>query len=94
MSVIVKSFARIHKDNLVNFGIMPLTFENPADYDSIDDGDELEFKDLRNALKSGDALVMRNATKNKEIKLRHGYTPRQVELILAGGTLNYTRSAP
>ena len=88
-AIIAKSFARIHKDNLVNFGILPLTFENAADYDSIDDGDEFELSDLRKAL-TGEAVTLKNVTKGKEIRLKHGYSPRQVETILAGGTLNYT----
>ncbi len=91
-AVIAKSFARIHRDNLINFGILPLTFENPEDYDSIDENDDLELKDLVEGLKKGDTLILHNLTKNKEIRLKHGYSPRQVEIILAGGKLNYTRS--
>ena len=91
-AVIAKSFARIHKDNLVNFGILPLTFANPSDYDLISEGDELELSGLASALASGDTLSIKNLTGNKEIKLSHGYTPRQVELIKAGGTLNYTKA--
>ncbi len=91
-AIIAKSFARIHKDNLVNFGILPLTFENPADYDSVSDGDELELNNLKAGLTSGGGLTLKNITGGKEIKLKHGYSPRQVETILAGGTLNYTKS--
>ncbi len=91
-AIVAKSFARIHKDNLVNFGILPLTFENPADYDGITDGDELELQDLKRSLTSGDSVTLKNATKGKEIKLKHGYSPRQIETILVGGTLNYTTS--
>jgi len=91
-AIIAKSFARIHKDNLVNFGILPLTFENAADYDSIDDGDEFEMPNLRQAL-TGESVTVRNVTKGREIRLKHGYSPRQVETILAGGTLNYTTAA-
>ena len=89
-AIVAKSFARIHKDNLVNFGILPLTFENASDYDSISDGDELELGGLKGGLASGGALVLKNLTKGREIKLQHGYSPRQVDTILAGGTLNYT----
>jgi len=89
-AVIAKSFARIHKDNLVNFGILPLTFADPGDYDSIDDGDELEFTGLRKELTAGDTVTMKNKTKGTEIKLTHGFSTRQVDTILAGGTLNYT----
>ncbi|MBI5454598.1 MAG: aconitate hydratase [Deltaproteobacteria bacterium] len=89
-AIIAKSFARIHKDNLVNFGILPLTFASAADYDGIDDGDELELTGLKDGLTSGDTVTLKNVTKSKEIKLKHGYSPRQIETILAGGTLNYT----
>jgi aconitate hydratase len=91
-AVIARSFARIHKDNLVNFGILPLTFDDPADYDSIDEGDELELGGLSKGLASGDTVVLKNVTKGKDIKVRHGYTKRQVDTILAGGKLNYTKS--
>ncbi|MEK7679175.1 MAG: aconitate hydratase, partial [Deltaproteobacteria bacterium] len=90
-AIIAKSFARIHKDNLINFGILPLTFENPADYDSINDGDELELTGLKAGLTKGDTLTLKNHTKNKDIKLKHGFSARQIETILVGGTLNYTK---
>lgn len=90
-AIIAKSFARIHKDNLINFGILPLTFENPADYDSIADGDELELTGLKAGLTKGDTLTLKNHTKNKDIKLKHGFSERQIETILVGGTLNYTK---
>ena len=89
-AIIAKSFARIHKDNLVNFGILPLTFENPADYDVIADGDELEIGNLKNGLATGATLLLRDVTKGKEFNLKHGYSQRQVDTLLAGGTLNYT----
>lgn len=89
-AIIAKSFARIHKDNLVNFGILPLTFANAADYSGIDDGDELELTNLKGGLATADTVTLKNITKGNEIKLKHGYSPRQVETILAGGTLNYT----
>ncbi|MBI5234725.1 MAG: aconitate hydratase [Deltaproteobacteria bacterium] len=89
-AIIAKSFARIHKDNLVNFGILPLTFENPADYDAVSDGDELELANLKNGLAGGAALVLKDVTKGKEFNLKHGYSQRQVDTLLAGGTLNYT----
>ncbi|MFQ5735293.1 MAG: aconitate hydratase [Thermodesulfobacteriota bacterium] len=89
-AIIAKSFARIHKDNLVNFGILPLTFENPVDYDGIDDGDELELPGLLSGLKSGDTLLLKDVTKGTEMKLKHGFSARQIETVLVGGTLNYT----
>jgi len=91
-AVITKSFARIHKDNLVNFGILPLTFANPEDYNSIDDGDDLELPDVKAMIASGDSVTLKNVTKGKEMKLKHGFTQRQVDVIKAGGMLNFTKS--
>ncbi len=91
--IIAKSFARIHKDNLVNFGILPLTFSNPADYDAIDQGDELELSGIADALKNGsETITLTNKTKGTEVALSHGYTQRQIDTILAGGKLNYTKA--
>jgi len=89
-AVIAKGFARIHKDNLINFGILPLTFRDPAVYDAIDEGDELELVDLRGSLAAGSAISLVNKTKGTEAELDHGFSKRQTEVILAGGTLNYT----
>ncbi|MBI5886563.1 MAG: aconitate hydratase [Deltaproteobacteria bacterium] len=89
-AIVAKSFARIHKDNLVNFGILPLTFENPADYDAIAAGDELELPGLKAALSSGGQVILKDLANGKQFKLKHGYSPRQVDTIIAGGTLNYT----
>ena len=91
--IIAKSFARIHKDNLVNFGILPLTFANPSDYDAVDQGDELELSGIADALKNGsETITLTNKTKGTEIALSHGYTQRQIDTILAGGKLNYTKA--
>ncbi len=88
-AVIAKSFARIHRANLVNFGILPLTFENENDYNSIDQGDSIELPDIRNRLKSGDKIIINNLTKNKEIKGKHTLTPREIDILCVGGLLNY-----
>ena len=91
--IIAKSFARIHKDNLINFGILPLTFSNPADYDAVEQGDELELAGIADALKNGsETITLTNKTKGTEIALSHGYTQRQIDTILAGGKLNYTKA--
>lgn len=88
-AVIVKSFARIHRANLVNFGIMPFTFENENDYNLIDQGDGIELPDIKNRLKSGGKIVVNNLTKNKEINIRHTLTPREIDILCVGGLLNY-----
>jgi aconitate hydratase len=92
-AVIVKSFARIHLANLVNFGIVPLTFANSADYDGIEFGDSLEIDDLRVTLERGEAaLKVRNATKGTEFEAIHGLTDRAVKVLLAGGMLRYVKA--
>ncbi len=90
-AVIVKSFARIHCANLVNAGILPLVFENPADYDTIDQGDILALEGIADALKNGGKITLVNKTKNKEITLTCQASDRQRDMLLAGGLLNYTR---
>jgi len=92
-AVLAKSFARIHRDNLINFGILPLTFIEPADYDRLERDDMLQIDGLHRALREGAELEVKNVTRGFTIKARAQLTPRQVEIILAGGLLNYTRRA-
>ena len=89
--VLAKSFARIHMANLINSGIIPMTFVNESDYDEIENGDELLLDNAREQIKNGSELVIHNKTKNKDIKVKVTLSERQVEIILAGGLLNYTR---
>ena len=88
-AVIARSFARIHYANLVNFGIMPLVFANETDYEMVSQGDTIEIKDIKAQIKSGNT-VQAKAGSGKELVLRHSLTPRQVDIIIAGGLLNYT----
>jgi len=90
-AVIAKSFARIHWNNLINFGIVPLTFAKEADYDQVEQGDDLELAGLANALKNGQPVTVRNASKGREFKAAHTLTPRQADIVLAGGLLNWVR---
>ena len=90
-AVIAKSFARIHKANLVNFGILPLTFANAADYDRIDRDDRLEMTDVIESLKSGRPISVVNQTKNLRFEVLSDLAPSSVEIMLAGGSLNYTK---
>ena len=86
--VIAKSYARIHWQNLANFGILGLEFDDPADYDRIDRDDVLSLEGLRAALESGEETVdVRNTTKDTTITLRHRLSPRQVEMIVTGGLI-------
>lgn len=91
-AVIAKSFARIHCANLVNAGIMPMTFASPDDYDRIDQGDILELPDIRKAIADCAPVMLVNKTKNEEYSLNYEYSDRQRAMILAGGLLNYTKA--
>lgn len=91
-AVLVKTFARIHRDNLINFGILPLTFSNPADYDKISQDDEIEIPDARKTLESGEPTVtVVNKRTGEKFQARHDLTKRQIDIMLAGGTLNYIK---
>ncbi len=90
-AVITKSFARIHRSNLINAGILPLTFVNEEDYDKIDQGDTLELADIRSTIENEQPVVLKNLTKGIEIPLDCSLSGRSKEIILAGGLLNYTR---
>ena len=88
-AIIAKSYARIHYTNLINLGIMPLTFVDPDEWENLEMGDELEISGIHEALRMGRTLEVKNLTRNSSFQLTHGFTKRQVELILAGGLLNY-----
>ncbi len=91
-AVIAKSFARIHKDNLINSGIIPLTFKNPRDYDLIDQGDVLCLKNIREEIEKGGSVFIYDKTKNMKIELLCDRSERQASILLAGGRLNYTKA--
>jgi aconitate hydratase len=87
-AVIVKSFARIHLANLVNFGIIPLTFTNKSDYDKIEQGDQFEI-DLT-TINSG-SVTLKNLTKGNEIPLSHSLSETEIEVLKAGGKLTFIK---
>jgi len=87
--VIVKSFARIHKDNLINNGILPLTFEKLEDIENINENDVLYIQDAHALVMDGKGILV-NETKGSNIAVVLDTTPRQKELLLAGGLLNFT----
>ncbi|MFQ5431627.1 MAG: aconitate hydratase [Nitrospinota bacterium] len=89
-AVIVKSFARIHRANLVNFGILPLTFVNEADYDKIDQGDKLT---LETQSLVPDELTLVNETKGVNISVSHDLAERDKDVVKAGGKLGYARQS-
>ena len=92
-AVIAKSIERIHRANLINFGIVPFTFANPADYDRIEKGDKLALDGIRETIENGGEAVLKNETKGESYKLCYSFSGRQKDIILAGGLLNYTRES-
>lgn len=90
-AVIAKSFARIHRSNLINFGILPLVFENPSDYDRIEKGDRIVLKDLLNALEGGQIYTVENITSGKSFTVRSNLNDREREVVKKGGLLPYTK---
>ena len=91
VAAIAKSYARIGWQNLINFGIVPLEFEDPADYDKIDQEDELEIKNVRQSLENNAPVEIFNVSKNKSIKTKYSLSERQRSVILAGGVINWFR---
>ncbi|WP_020104932.1 aconitate hydratase [Nocardia sp. 348MFTsu5.1] len=85
--VIAKSYARIHWQNLANFGVLAVEFDDPADYDGIDQSDVLHLEELRKTIESGDVLTVRNVTKETSFTVRHRLSERQVADVLAGGLI-------
>ncbi len=89
--VLAKAIERIHQANLVNFAILPLTFEDPSDYDGLKEGDELVIENVSALVASGDVATVRNVTQGTSMTCRVNLAPRQREILLAGGLLRYTR---
>lgn len=90
-AVITKSFARIHKANLINYGIIPMTFTDPGDYDKISQGDTLELVDLDSSLKNGTPFIVKiNGT--KQITCVNDIAKRSADILMAGGLAAYTRN--
>ena len=90
-AVIAKSFARIHWQNLVNFGILPLTFVNSADYDAIGQRDHLKIPDIRQYLNQGNLIQVANKTTKETYDTQHTLSKRQIEMILEGSLINVVR---
>ncbi|MFX0069681.1 MAG: aconitate hydratase, partial [Candidatus Hermodarchaeota archaeon] len=91
-AVIAKSFARIHRDNLVNFGIVPFVFVNENDYEKVYENDILEIKAIKTALNNNSKkLKVRNLTQNSDFEVNHDLSEREISIIIAGGKLNYTK---
>lgn len=89
--VIAKSLARLHRGNLINHGVIPMQFDSTADYDMINQGDELEIENLRDQIET-DSVTVRNLTAGKDFKCHLSFTQEEKEVILAGGRLRYVKS--
>ncbi|ADQ41273.1 aconitate hydratase [Caldicellulosiruptor acetigenus I77R1B] len=90
--VLAKSFARIHMANLINNGIIPMVFENPSDYDTIEEMDELKIENAREQIEKSDVLIIENVTKGLKYRMILNLTDRQRQMILHGGLLNLTKA--
>jgi aconitate hydratase len=91
-AVLVKSFARIHRANLINFGIIPLTFVDGADYDGLEQDQELRLSGLTEGLEEGKTLEVENVTTGGSFRARADLSRRQIEIVAGGGLLNYTKA--
>ncbi|MFI0374414.1 aconitate hydratase [Actinomadura sp. 1N219] len=89
--VLARGYARIHWQNLVNFGILPLEFADDADYDRVEQGDVLRVENVRDALKAGAGIDVRNTTRGETYRARHRLSPRQRDLVAAGGQIPLLR---
>ncbi len=87
-AVIAKSYARIHRKNLINFGILPLLFENDEDYDTLDQEDVLEISDIKNNIAKDISLTVNNKTKNQLFQARLSLTEHEIEMLKHGGLIN------
>ena len=92
-AILTKSYARIHRSNLINFGILPLTFKDPDEFSRIQQGDYLRITNLRNGLRSSGLLTVENVTQKRSFEVLHGLNQREVAILLAGGSLNHTTSS-
>ena len=90
-AVLAKSFARIHKANLINSGIIPMVFDNENDYNNIDLNDDFEINNLYEDLKKGKVKIT-NTTKGEDFYVKVELSPYEIEVIKAGGKLNYTKN--
>ena len=89
--VIAKSFARIHWQNLINFGMLPLTFKTPEDWEDIDQEDLLNIDDIRNIIQKEKTLTVINETKKRDYGVAHELSRRQVEMVLQGSLITVIR---
>jgi aconitate hydratase len=87
-AVIAKSFERIHTANLINFGILPITFKNEEDYERIHQGDNLEIRDVRKIIEENGTMIVKNVSSGTSFEVMYTLSDRQKKILLAGGALN------
>jgi len=90
--VLAKGFARIHWQNLINFGVLPIQFTNEADYDKLAQEDTLQFRDLHNQIKNNDQITLTLAKSGEEITAEHNLSERQKDILLSGGLINFIKN--
>lgn len=90
-AVVAKSFARIHRSNLINNAILPLVFEDESDFEKISEYDDIKISNMEESIESGD-FILEDLTKNIKIKLRGDFSEREKEILLEGGYLNYAKN--
>lgn len=90
-AVVAKSFARIHRSNLINNAILPLVFEDESDFEKISEYDDIKISNMEESIESGD-FILKDTTKNIKIKLRGDFSEREKEILLEGGYLNYAKN--
>ena len=88
---IAKSYARIHRQNLANFGILPLLFKDDESYDSIDQGDTLQFRNLRDQVQSGTDVELTNADKDETYVVEHDLSDRELKMVLEGSQISVVK---
>jgi len=90
-AILAKSYARIHRSNLINFGILPLTFKGQDEFEKVQQGDRLRIENIHDSLKKDGFLKVENMTQQRFFEVVHGLNNREQEVLLAGGLLNYIR---
>jgi aconitate hydratase len=90
-AILAKSYARIHRSNLINFGILPLTFKDQDEFEKVQQEDRLKIENIQKSLKRDGFLRVENVTQQRVFEVSHGLNHREMEVLLAGGLLNYIR---
>jgi aconitate hydratase len=90
-AVVAKSFARIHRANLINAGIVPLTFVDEADYDQIQELDQLEIENIKDQLRAGNEVIVKNITRSCDYRVKCELSERELAVLLMGGKINWIK---